>query len=168
MEKNIIPPSIFNAYHVCKRQAWLMSHSIIGDQDNTFIQIGKLIDETSYKREKKRIYIPDISAQIDMIVKKDGKYCIVEIKKSSKKIDSAIMQLKYYLFLLSEKSINVKGILKIPSEKRNIDISLSEEDNLYIKECIVEIRKTIELEFPPEPKKIKVCPKCNHFEFCWS
>ena len=168
MNINNIPPSIFNAYHVCKRQAWLMSHSIIGDQENTFIQIGKLIDETSYKREKKRIYIPDISAQIDMIVKKDGKYCIVEIKKSSKKIDSAIMQLKYYLYLLREKSLNAKGILKIPKEKKNIDVELIEKDIIYINKTLEQIKEILNYELPPEVKKIKVCPKCNHFEFCWS
>ena len=76
-----IPPSIFNAYNICKRQAWLMSRQMTADQENTFLNIGKLIDETTYQREKKKIYIADISAQIDMVTIKNGEVFIAEIKK---------------------------------------------------------------------------------------
>ncbi len=74
------PPSLFNAFNICQRQAWLMSRQLTADQHNEFLQIGKLIEETFYKREKKTIYLADIEAMIDMVIKKDGFYYIAEIK----------------------------------------------------------------------------------------
>uniref|UniRef100_UPI0025BFFCF8 Dna2/Cas4 domain-containing protein n=1 Tax=Desulfurella sp. TaxID=1962857 RepID=UPI0025BFFCF8 len=58
------------------------------------------------KKEKKKIYIADLEAMIDMIVKKDKIYYIAEIKKSSRTLASGILQLKYYMYLLKNK----KGI----------------------------------------------------------
>jgi CRISPR-associated exonuclease Cas4 len=62
-----IPPSIYNAYFICPRQSWLMFRQLNADQRNSSLQIGKLIDETSFEREKKKIYISDISAMVDMV-----------------------------------------------------------------------------------------------------
>lgn len=54
----IFAPSIFNAYNICKRQAWLMMRNLTADQDNAFLEIGRLIDETAFKREKKEFILP--------------------------------------------------------------------------------------------------------------
>jgi len=163
-----LPPSIFNAYNICKRQAWLMIRQLNADQDNTFLNIGKLIDETSFKREKKKVYIADISAQIDMITKKNGTLFIAEIKKSSKTLKSGEFQLKYYLYLLQQKGINIKGLIKIPREKKSIEIELNSNDIRKIKEVLKEANSVLEKDIPPETEKIRLCKTCAHFEFCWS
>jgi len=163
-----LPPSIFNAYNICKRQAWLMIRQLNADQDNTFLNIGKLIDKTSFKREKKRVYIADISAQIDMITKKNGTLFVAEIKKSSKTLKSGEFQLKYYLYLLKLKGINIKGLIKIPREKKSIEIELNNEDIDKISKIIKEANSILNKEIPPEIKKIKLCKTCAHYEFCWS
>ena len=168
MNHTIIPPSIFNAYHICPRQALLMYRQLTADQQNTFLDIGRLIDETTYEREKKKIYLADISAMVDMVTKKDGKFFIAEIKKSSKRLDNAVLQLKYYLFLLRKKSVFAKGLLKIPKEKKNIEVDLSDDDIQFIQESLIEINNTIHNDTPPDIIAKSVCSKCAHYEFCWA
>jgi len=163
-----IPPSIFNAYNICPRQAWLMSRQMTADQENTFLNIGKLIDETTYQREKKKIYIADISAQIDMVSTKNGQVFIAEIKKSSKRIDNAKFQLKYYLYLLKKKGIKVKGIIKIPREKKSINVELNEDDIKKIIEIEKKIKEVLACDHAPDVEKVPMCKKCAHYDFCWS
>lgn len=163
-----IAPSIYNAYNICPRQAWLMLHQVSADQDNSYIDIGKLIDETSFKREKKQIYIPDLNANIDMVVKRNGTILIAEIKKSSKTLNSGILQLKYYLYLLETKQIFVKGIIKIPVEKKSIDIELTVADREYINDTIKKIKTLLKQAKAPLPVRKRICSKCGFFEFCWA
>lgn len=56
-------------YYVCQREVWLMAHNLEPSQDNTFIEIGRLISEESYKRDKKEIHLDNIV--IDVIKKKE-------------------------------------------------------------------------------------------------
>lgn len=166
--QNTIPPSIYNAYHICPRQAWLMHRQLTADQQNTFLEIGRLIDDTSYEREKKKIYLADLSAMIDMVTRKNGEYLVAEIKKTSKRLDNAIIQLKYYLYLLKTKRISAKGILKIPSEKKNIEVELTDEDADKIEETINKIFILLNGDKSPGKINKKVCAKCAHYEFCWA
>ncbi len=163
-----IQPSIFNAFNICPRQAWLMSRQLTADQENSYIDIGRLIDETSFEKEKKKIYLADISAMIDMVTKKDGQYFIAEIKKSSATLKSGIFQLLYYLFLLKKKSIIVKGIIKIPKEKKSIVVELDDETCQIIESKLIELENILENQTTPKAEWLKVCPKCGHFEFCWA
>lgn len=163
-----LPPSIYNAYFICQRQAWLMFRQLTADQHHSNIEIGRHIDDTSYEREKKKIYLADISAMVDMITKRGDEYFVAEIKKSSKRLDNAIIQLKYYLYLLRSKSVNVKGMLKIPREKKNIEVELSDEDIKAIEKNIKMIFYMIYRDSPPDRINKKICTKCAHYEFCWA
>ncbi len=109
-----------------------------------------LIDGATFKREKKKIYLAEFVAEIDLITQKNGSLFVAEIKKSSRTMASGIKQLKYYLYLLSIKGIKCKGIIKIPKEK------IDEIETLLSKENI------------PVPPKIPFCRKCLYFEFCWN
>ena len=163
-----IPPSIFNAYNLCPRQAWLMSRNLTADQDNLYIDIGRLIDEESYKREKKKIYLADSNAMVDMVTKQDGRYFIAEIKKSSATLKSGIFQLKYYLYLFYKRNINIDGVIKIPKEKKSIKVHLNEKDIRLIESKIDELNEILSREEAPQAKRLKICSKCGHNEFCWS
>ena len=162
------PPSIFNAYNICPRQAWLMSRQLTADQENSFLDIGRLIDDTTYGREKKKIYIPELGAMIDMVTKKNGKFFVAEIKKSSRTLETGILQLKYYLYLLLKKSVKVSGLIKIPKEKKSIEVKLSDEDIKVIEVKLIDLKKLLELEKVPVVERLRVCPKCAHQDFCWS
>lgn len=164
------PPSIFNAYNICKRQAWLMYRNLTADQSNAFLEIGRLIDEVSFKRERKRIFLADIEAMLDMVSKKGDVFYVAEIKKSSKTLESGIFQLKYYLYLLkNKKGINVKGVIKIPKEKINKEIVLTDEDERNIESILSEMTDVIFRENAPSKiQDIKRCKVCAHFEFCYA
>lgn len=82
-------------YYICQREVWLISHGIEADQEDENIQIGKWIHENSYSREKKELDFGNI--KVDITDNKDGSLIIQEIKKSSKFIKSAKMQLLFYL-----------------------------------------------------------------------
>jgi len=162
-----IPPSIYNAFNICPRQAWLMSRQLTADQQNEFLIVGRLIDETTFAREKKKIYIPEFNAMIDLIIKEGKIVFIGEIKKSSRTLKTGIEQLKYYLYVIKQKGINAHGIIKIPKEKKSVKVELTSEDEITIKERLEKLNKLLQQEIPPEPKKIRFCSKCAHFEFCW-
>jgi len=163
-----ISGSLLQAYEICPRQAWLMSRQITADQQNTYLDIGRFISEDSFAREKKEIYIPDLAAKIDYVKNKDGQFFVAEVKKSSATMQSGIEQLKYYLFLLNKKGIQAKGLIKIPKEKKSMEIELTEEDKKRIKAKISDLQNLLEQEEPPPAKKIKKCKSCAHYEFCFS
>ena len=158
-----------SAYMICPRQAWLMSRQMSANQNDSFLEIGRLIDETTFKREKKKIYLAEFAAEIDFITLKNGNLFVAEIKKSSRTMASGIKQLKYYLYLLNKKGIKCKGVIKIPKEKISMTIELQEDDKVLIKNEIDEIEAFLSSgEKPPIPAKIPFCRKCAYFEFCWS
>lgn len=162
-----IPPSIYNAYNICPRQAWLMSHQVSANQNDPFLEIGRLIDETTFKREKKKIYLAEFAAEVDFVTRKNGNLFVAEIKKSSRTMASGINQLKYYLYLLNKKGIKCKGIIKIPKEKTSMTVELQESDIALIKDKINAIKTLISSNSTPLPKKIPFCRNCAYFEFCW-
>ena len=53
-------------YFVCKRKLWYFSNEIQMEGDNENVQLGKLLDEESYKRDEKHINIDNI-INIDFI-----------------------------------------------------------------------------------------------------
>ncbi len=56
----VVSGTLIQNYLICKRQTWLMSREIIPDQDYSYIAIGRLVDEESYDRDKKKINIGDM------------------------------------------------------------------------------------------------------------
>lgn len=163
-----ISGSLIQAFNICPRQAWLLSRQLTADQQNTYLDIGRLISEESFSREKKEIYIPDLAAKIDYVKRRDGEFFVAEVKKSSATMQSGIVQLKYYLYLLDKKGIKAKGLIKIPKEKKSMEIELTEKDKEHIENKIDKLTVLLSQNEPPKPIKIKYCRHCAHFEFCFS
>jgi CRISPR-associated exonuclease Cas4 len=152
-------------YYICHREVWLIGHSIEADQENDFLILGKHFHESFYKREKKEILI-DNTIKIDIL---SNKKVIGEIKKSSKFLQSAKMQVAFYLFYLKEeKGIEIEGELLIPEEKKRVKIILTKEIEEEIKRAIVNITEILKLPKPPKPEKIPYCKNCAYREMCWS
>jgi len=112
-------------YYICKREVWLMSRAIETEQDNVAIEIGRLIHEESYKREKKEIHLEN--AVFDILSSKDEQLVIGEIKKSSRFKKSSQMQLAFYLKKLEDMGVDAIGELRFPEERRRETISLTPE-----------------------------------------
>lgn len=153
-------------YYICKREVWLMSRNITGDQDNKYMDIGRFIHESSYSKDKKEISIGNI--KVDVIKKNKGNVLIGEMKKSSKFKESARMQLAYYLYRLKEYGINGEGVLMFPKEKKRIEVVLNDELIEEIELVEKDIIKIINDELPIKPIKVKYCRNCAYNEFCWS
>ncbi len=161
-----ISGSLIQAYIICPRQAWLMSHQITGNQYNEFLVIGRLYSEETYKREKKEILID--GNKIDVIKEKNGVLTLIETKKSSKMINAAKMQLLNYLYSFSKKGFSVKGEIRVPKEKKIIKIDLSKENVELLKKTLNDIEMLIKKEIAPEPVRKNLCKTCSYNEFCWS
>jgi CRISPR-associated exonuclease Cas4 len=153
-------------YTVCKREVWLISRNLIADQDNQLIEIGRIVHENSYLRDKKEITIGNI--KIDILKRENGEFIVGEIKKSSKFKYAARMQLLYYLSILKEAGLNVRGELFFPEERKREEVILSSDSLSELEAMKRDILRIVYLEKPPKPTKISFCKNCAYKEFCWS
>lgn len=161
-----ITGNLINAYYICQRKLWLFAHEINPSSENPYLEIGSLIGEEAYGRDKKEILFGNI--KIDLVKKEDGDTVVAEIKKSSKGINAARIQLLFYLYKLKEHEVIAKGELLIPKERKKISVELDEAAEKELEDDFVEIKLIMKLERAPIPKKIPFCKKCSYFEFCWS
>lgn len=167
VNSKLITGSLIESFLICKRQAWLMAHQIIPDQEHPYLELGRLIDEESYIEERKKINLENIA--IDLIKTENRTLLIGEVKKSSKAKEVARFQLIFYLYILKNNyGINGTGILLFPEEKRKIRVELTEEDEHEIEEIIQSLELVALQEKPPKLEKIKYCIHCAYREFCWA
>ncbi len=153
-------------YYICKREVWLMARQIEPEQDNPLIELGRVIGETTYKRDKKQIRLENITIDLTNL---DGDQVVIgEVKKSSRFRESARMQLCYYLHVLRNYGVEARGELLFPKEKRREEVLLTDEAERRLRATIKEIKEIAERELPPSAVKIKYCSSCAYNEFCWS
>ncbi len=153
-------------YYMCKREVWLLAHGIEADQENLFIDIGRFLQDTTYKREKKEISLGNI--KIDIIKRKDGQVVIGEVKKSSRFKESARMQLAYYLYELEKRGIMASGYLMFPKERRREEILLTDSLKKELDQALEDIKRIISSDKPESVKKRNYCKNCGYNEFCWA
>jgi len=91
-----------------------------------------------------------------------------EIKKSSRFLKPATMQLAFYLYRLRKVGVDVKGELLIPKEKKRISVELTADIENELKDAFHQIKEIMIRNNPPEPVKNKYCKKCAYREFCWA
>lgn len=151
-------------YYICPREVWFIGHSIEADQENDFLALGRHIHDFYYKRQKKE-FIIDNTIKIDIL---PGKKVIGEIKKSSKYLKSAAMQIAFYLYFLKQKGIILSGELLFPEERKREKIFLTKEIENELKNAINNINKILNMDKPPEATKIHYCKNCAYKEICWS
>lgn len=151
-------------YIVCKRKLWYFYNQIQMESDNENVKIGKVLDETAYKREEKHINIDDVIS-IDYI---RDKGILHEVKKSKKIEEAGIMQVKYYLYYLKQKGVEgIKGKVDYPLLKQSIDIELSDQDEKHIESMVIDIKEIVNRPVPPLLEKKGICKSCAYFELCY-
>ena len=113
-----------NYYFVCKRKLWLFTKDIRFENENEYVQLGRLIDENTYKRNKKQIEIGKI--KIDFI---DNKGVIHEVKKSNEIEKAHVYQVKYYILTLKSMGVEkITGEIDYPKLKKRETVFLEPED----------------------------------------
>ena len=148
-------------YFICKRKLWYFSRRINMEGNSELVNLGKLVHEESYKKNKKEILIDNI--KIDFI----GKKCEVhEIKKSRKMEKAHIYQLLYYLYTLKRKGIVAEGVLDYPLLRKRERVILTEEREKEIEKIIEEIEKIINLPSPPPESECTCNKKSAYYDLC--
>lgn len=155
---------MFYYYFVCKRRLWFFTNDLGMEQNSELVGMGKLVDENSYSREKKSILIDEI-INIDFL--KDWKI-IHEVKKSRKLDEAAKWQLKYYIWVLRNKGVNIeKGILDYPLLRKREEIILTTQEEKELLDIIEQIDYIINLDLPPGTINKPYCKKCSYYELCY-
>lgn len=151
-------------YFKCKRQLSLKLNDLTFYKDSLNIEMGKIIEENSYKRRSDKWCNFDIGgAVVDYIDFKNK--VVFETKKSSNGFDFYKYQLKYYLYLLND---NFSGIIEVPTERKKYNITLTNEDIILIEEAILFINELVKTkQIIKEKKKINFCKKCSFFNYCY-
>jgi CRISPR-associated exonuclease Cas4 len=154
-------------YFCCPREVWLMVHQINPDEDNTDLDLGRFIQETTYIQDRqKEIEIGNI--KLDIVRKDSGGIVVGEVKKSSRFLKSARMQLAFYLFELKERGVTAKGQLLFPKEKKKEDVVLNKQTEQDLALAVENIRGIAIMNKPPPPVRIRICANCAYKELCWA
>lgn len=143
-----------------------MAHGLEADQQNESLIIGNMIHENFYNRSKKETEFGD--SKFDVIKKDNGRLVVGEIKKSSRFMESARMQLLFYLYQLEKAGVKADGELLIPEEKKKESVIMDEISREQLNNVMEDITRIADYQIPPEPIKNKYCKKCAYAEFCWA
>ena len=163
MEKEITGVMVYY-YEVCKRKLWYFYNDISMEAGNENVQIGKAIDEESYKRDEKHININNV-INIDFI---RSKGVLHEVKKSKKIEEASILQVKYYLYYLKKHGVeNIKAKIDYPLLRQSIDVELDEKDIKEIEEILGDIRYIVDQKIPCELHKKRICKSCAYYDLCF-
>lgn len=158
--------NMVNYYFVCKRKLWLFQHKIAFEQTNQKVQLGNILDQTSYEDKGKHHVEIDGLINVDMI---QNWQVVHEVKKSNAIEPAAVWQLKYYIYYLRKKGIKVsKGLLDYPLLKKCVDVDYTNKDQEKMEEYIKDIQKICSASKPPKPKLRPICKSCAFYEYCFS
>ncbi|MGH3087123.1 MAG: CRISPR-associated protein Cas4 [Rubrobacteraceae bacterium] len=153
-------------FSICPREAWLMAHQVEPEREFDLLAEGRLNQEAHYERSAKELSLPGM--KLDRVRREGGKLVVSEVKKSSKFLPSARMQLGYYLWRLKREGLEASGELLVPEERFREVVELTEEMGREVEEMVARIEALISAPSPPPAKKIPFCKRCAYAEFCWS
>lgn len=151
-------------YFICHRKLWYFVNEIEMEQNSELVSIGKVLDETSYQREKKSILI-DNQINIDFI---QNGAVLHEVKKTKSIEEAGEWQIKYYMYYLEKRGVKeIEAKVDYPLLKQTKEIFLTQEDRETLKKAIQDIEKILESEKIPKKLNEKICKKCAYYDLCY-
>lgn len=167
-------------YFICARKLWFFHHQIQCESDSDAVRYGKHVHETSYRHETRKELDIDQTIVIDRI---DHTKKVVHETKTSKAMEkSHEWQLKYYLWYLEQKGLQVAdesnadlppenrgyiGQLDYPELKKKETVVLSLSDRDFFKTTLPDrVRRIVASEEVPAAEKWSVCASCAYCELC--
>jgi CRISPR-associated exonuclease Cas4 len=151
-----------NYFFVCERKLWFFDRGIRMEKESDRVFLGKLLDEESFPRKKRRGITIDECITVDMV---DGG-TIQEIKYSSAFEKASIMQLGYYLYYLRMKGVEKEGVILYPRQKKRKKVVLTAEMVLELEETIRKIGEILSRNTPPPFSRKPYCGRCAYFTLC--
>lgn len=152
-------------WSICTRQVWLMARGIEPEPKDEFLALGRLVDQNSYARERHQVGFGD--NKFDFVQGADGDLVVCEVKKSSRAERSARLQLAHYLYELQKAGIEARGVLMFPTEKKRVEVELTDEAIAELDSIYAEIEALVRRASPPAAEFCKYCGKCAYAEYCW-
>lgn len=151
-------------YFVCQRRLWYFINQINMEQNSELVQIGKILDETTYTKEKKQILI-DNTINIDFI---KNKVVLHEVKKTRAIEEAGIWQIKYYIYYLENKGVqDIRAKIDFPLLRQTKEVILENDDREILKNVIKDIEEIAKMDKPPKIINSKICNKCSYFDMCY-
>lgn len=166
MEGTNITGTLVWYYAICKRECWLMAHQLEPERENDLLAQGRLNTEAHYDRRDKEITLPG-GVRVDQVRREDGKLIVAEVKKSSKFLPAAKLQLAYYLWVLEREGVKAVGEVLVPEERKREAVGL-EDMRGELENAMSTIQTLVNEPRPPEAQWIRYCKTCAYSEFCWS
>jgi len=151
-------------YKICVRKLWLFSHNISFEYEHDNVQIGRLLHRERYSREEKEVQIGRIC--IDFVHTSD-EVVLHEVKKTRALEESHTLQMKYYLYCLTNSGLKCRGEINYPLLNKKVRVELLEEDKVKIEEALKDISMIISGGLPSAVRS-KICKKCAYEDFCFS
>ncbi|BBG23260.1 CRISPR-associated protein Cas4 [Sulfuracidifex tepidarius] len=143
---------------VCPREVWYMARHVTPFEGHSKLEKGRAIHQI-YGDE---LPISLDGMKIDAFRKEDR--TVVEIKSSSRHVESAMAQTNYYLYRLKEVGLECEGEVYVPKKDERIRVTLDEEK---VKKDMEEVRRIVESGSPPPRVRIKFCRRCAYKDLCW-
>ncbi len=161
-----ITGTAINYLYICERKLWFFQNHLEMEHTSEYVDIGQLLHEDTYPREKRREWLIDGMVRIDF-VDKDG---ILHDIKSGPAMETAhVMQLCYYLYLLKQKGVtDRKGVINYPRQRRTTEVELTVDRERELETAIKKVTQIAALPTPPHADYMKICKSCSYQELCWS
>lgn len=153
-------------YAICKRECWLMAHQIEPERDNDLLAQGRLNTEAHYERRDKEVVLPG-GVRVDQVRREKDTLVLSEVKKSSKFLPAAKLQLAYYLWILEQEDVSALGEVLVPEERKREEVSL-ETMRGELEQAMTDIQALTSQPRPPKAEWLHYCKTCAYAEFCWS
>ena len=151
-------------YFICQRKLWYFVNEITMEQNSELVSIGRVLDETSYQREKKSILI-DNQINIDFI---QNGAVLHEVKKTKSIEEAGEWQIKYYMYYLEERGVKeIEAKVDYPLLKQTKEVFLTQEDRVVLKKAVQDIEQILESDKIPKKLDAKICKKCAYYDLCY-
>lgn len=163
----MLTATVFTYFHQCRRKMWLHAHEIRMEHTSELVALGRVMHETSYSRRSDRyreLQLPGM--KLDQYEPEAG--VVHEVKKSPKRREAHLAQLKYYLWRLEQHGLKAShGVLEYPQQRQREEVRLKAEDRAAIPAWLTEIERLLAGSCPERLAK-RMCSHCSYHDFCWS
>jgi len=166
-----------NYYYLCRRKLWLFHHGIHMEHNSDLVHAGKLVEEYSYARRSERNRQLALRAHLDAHTQLLGVIdyfdpearLIHETKKSDRKEEAHIAQMRFYQLLLKENGIeDCRGIIEYPLLRSSTQVPpLDATTEAQLRQELHTMAQMLRHEQCPPLLQTRWCRQCAYYDYCY-